>query len=862
MIRLMINGRGYEVAADPDTPLLWVLREDLRLTGTKYACGVGSCGACTVLVEGRPQRACVTPLRQVVDRPITTIEGIPADHAVKLAWLHARVPQCGYCQPGMIMQTIGLWEQQPRPTLPALVQGLRRHLCRCGTYPRLRQALEHLLAGDATRQALPPSPALPHTPRFGPGLGLVIHSVDNTLTLAAVAERRTLLEPPVWLWLTPDNILSVVVNKAEMGQGVHTALALVAAAALDHPWGLVQVETAPASPAYHDPRMRRQLTGGSTSIAHMHQVYALLGATARELLREAAGRQWGVPFQEVIVRDGRLSHPPSGRGAPCGDLALAAAALPVPTLAGESLSADLGAVQQGQLRPDLILKVNGMADFGLDQFASPMLYGVVARPPAYGAVIHTLDTARAAARPGVRGVVRWQENVGVAADTLIQAWQARDALEIRWSAGSRPDLDDEALLVIFQEHLTRPGTVVEEQGGVEAALDRSARRHTAEYLLPYLAHATLEPMNCLADVRPDFCEVWAPLQNQTAALAAVQELTGLPPEQILIHTTFLGGGFGRRLEVDYVVEAVRLSQAVGQPVKLVWTREEDFRYDFFRPMTATRIRAGLDAQGRLMAWDHTVAAPAILARLAPAALRRGYDPNTVDGLTPFPYACPHFRLAAIQVETPIPVGFWRSVGHSHNAFTVESAIDELAHLAGQDPLAFRLAHLPPDSRPARLLAIVAEQAGWGTPLPEGWGRGLAQHYSFGSYVAQVAEVSMDRTGDRLAVRRVVCAVDCGRVVHPDTVIAQMEGGIIFGLSAALAEQVRFAAGSVANRNFRDYRLLTLPEAPVIQVVLAPSGDLHGGVGEPGVPPAAPALANAVFAATGRRLRRLPLHAAL
>ncbi|MGQ9920870.1 MAG: xanthine dehydrogenase family protein molybdopterin-binding subunit [Desulfobacca sp.] len=456
--------------------------------------------------------------------------------------------------------------------------------------------------------------------------------------------------------------------------------------------------------------------------------------------------------------------------------------------------------------------------------------------------------------------MRWSQHLGIVAETLQQARQARDLLDITWSPGSWPDLNDESLTALFQQQLTQPGVLVEEHGNAEAALASGALVHSADYLLPFLAHATLEPMNCLADVRPDFCEVWAPLQNQTAALETVQEFTGLPADRIIIHTTFLGGGFGRRLEVDYVAEAVRLSQAAGQPVKLVWTREEDFRSDFFRPMTASRLRASLAASGRLTAWDHTIAAPSILARLYPAGLKKGYDPNTVDGILPFPYACPHFRLTAVRTDTPIPVGFWRSVGHSHNAFTVECFLDELAHMARQDPLAFRLAHLPPASRAARLLTLAAEKAGWGTPLPPGWGRGLAQHFSFGSYVAQVAEVTVDQDTGRIQVQRVVCALDCGQVVNPDTVVAQMEGGILFGLSAALHEEVHFVNGGVATKNFHDYRLLTLPETPAIEVYPAPNGAPPGGVGEPGVPPIAPAVANAVFAASGQRLRRLPLAA--
>ena len=503
------------------------------------------------------------------------------------------------------------------------------------------------------------------------------------------------------------------------------------------------------------------------------------------------------------------------------------------------------------------MKVNGTAAFGLDHFTTPMLYAVCSRAPAYGAEILAFDAGAVESLPGVRQVIRLDQTLAVCADSLEAAWQGRDLLQISWSSGSRPELSDAGLEDLFSAHLDQPGVIVRDTGEVTQTLEHCSRHHTAEYVLPYLAHATMEPMNCLADVRPESCEIWVPVQNQTKALETTQQLTGLPPEKILIHTTFLGGGFGRRLEVDYLAEAVRLSQASGQPVKLVWTREEDFRYDFFRPMTATRIRAGLDQQGRVQVWDHTIAAPSIYARSYPAALKKGFDPAAVEGARHLAYDIPHVRVSYVRVDTPIPVGFWRSVGHSHNAFTVESCIDELAHLAGQDPLGFRLAHLAPGSRAGRVLTVAAAKAGWGTSLAPGRALGIAQHYSFGSYVAHVAEVSADEKSGTINVHRVVCAVDCGAVINPDTVVAQMEGGILFGLSAALHEQVSFAQGGVKTRNFSDYPILTLRETPEIEVHLVPSGDPLGGVGEPGVPPIGPAVANAVFAATGRRLRRLP-----
>ncbi len=797
--------------------------------------------------------------KKAIGQEITTIEGIPAHHPVKQAWIRAQAPQCGYCQPGFIMQTIGLLQQNPEASLPDLLTGLNHNLCRCGTYPRIKQAVKDLVSGAAAPAAFPlESQFFQEEPRLGQGFGLVLVPANPGFSLAAVTQRHTALDPPVWFWLTQDNLVTLVLSKSEMGQGVYTSLPMLAAEELDLPWELLRVETAPAGAGYEDPVWGMQSTGGSTSISHLHDVFRQIGGTARDMLLTAAAQTWGVPKPECLTHQGFIQHPPSDRQAGYGEFCLQAAALPVPPEPRLKAAPEISYLGQSLLRPDLVLKVNGTAAFGLDHFTTPLLYAVCIRPPAYGAEILAADTHAAENLSGVRQVIRLDQTLAVCADSLERAWQGRDLLQISWSPGSQPELSDASLEKLFLDHLNQPGRIARQTGDVQHNLLACPRQLKAEYVLPYLAHATMEPMNCLADVRPESCEIWVSVQNQTKALKTAQELTGLPPEKILIHTTFLGGGFGRRLETDYLAEAIRLSQASGQPVKLVWSREEDFRYDFFRPMTATRIRASLDQQGRVQVWDHIIAAPAVFARTFPEAIRHGIDPAAVEGVRNLEYHIPHLRVAYVRVETPIPIGFWRSVGSSHNAFTVESCIDELAHLAGQDPLEFRLAHLPPGSRTARVLTVAADQAGWGSPLPPGRALGLAQHFSFGTYVAQVAEVSVDEKSGQIKVHRVVCAVDCGAVVNPDTVVAQMEGGILFGLSAALHEQVRFDKGGVKTRNFSDYPFLTIREAPTIEVHLVTSGDPLGGIGEPGVPPIAPAVANALFAATGRRLRRLPL----
>lgn len=858
MITLTINGREYTLGVDPDTPLLWVLREELRLTGTKYACGLGRCGSCTILLADSPVRSCLTPLRAAAGKEIITIEGVPSEHPVKQAWIREQVSQCGYCQPGFIMQTIGLLQQRGDASCEELVNGLKRNLCRCGTYPRIKRALQSLTNSPPAPFLALGAPQFSETPHLGEGFGLTVTPAPNGFTLAAVSRRHSVLEPPVWLWLTPDNLLTLVLSKSEMGQGVFTALAMAAAEELDLPWELLRLEAAPAGQGYEDPAWRVQLTGGSSSISHLYEVFRHLGAATREMLLAAAAQEWAVPVALLQARQGVIRHPNSQRQADYGHFWRQAAAQPVPAAPKLKEPADYRYLAKELPRIDAMLKVNGAASFGWDHCTTPMLYAALARPPAYGAQLLDLNSGPSESLPGVRRVVRLDHSAAILADTPEAAWKGRDLLRISWSSGSHPELDDARLEKFFLDHLDRPGVVARQSGEADQALKICAQSLEVEYFLPYLAHATLEPMNCLADVRPESCEIWAPLQNQSRALHTVRELTGLPPERILIHTTFIGGGFGRRLETDYVTEAVRLSQVAGQPVKLVWTREEDFRYDFFRPMTASRIRAGMNEQGRLQVWDHTIAAPSIAARTRPHVLKTGIDPDAVDGLRNLAYDIPHVRITYVRVDLPIPVGPWRSVGNSHNAFTLESGIDELAHLANQDPLEFRLAHLALAPRAGRVLAAAAEKAGWGKPLPPGRALGIAQHFCFGSYVAQVAEVSVAEETGEITVTRVVCAVDCGTVVNPDTVRAQMEGGILFGLGAALREQVRFAQGGVKTLNFADYPLLTIQETPEIEVQIIAQGDSPGGIGEPGVPPIAPAVANAVFAATGRRWRRLPL----
>jgi isoquinoline 1-oxidoreductase beta subunit len=509
-------------------------------------------------------------------------------------------------------------------------------------------------------------------------------------------------------------------------------------------------------------------------------------------------------------------------------------------------------------RLDLQEKIDGKATFGIDVFVPDMLYAAISRPPAYGAKIVSYENEAAKKVPGVQHVIVTDRGIAVCAKTIDGAWKGRMALNAEWDKGTHPDLNSETLEKNFLQHLNQPGLSAKKEGNIDDALGKAAKKLEATYLLPYLYHATLEPMNCTAHVRQDRCDLWVPTQFQSGVLMSAEKITGLKPEQIHIHTTYLGGGFGRRAELDVVEEALQISKATGKPIKLIWTREEDVKNDFYRPGNCCRIEAGLDQQGRIVAWSHKVVVPSIFARFFPQMVKDGIDPAAVEGISDMEYEIPNLNVEYVKIDTPIPVGFWRSVGHSHNAFTVESFIDELAYLAKRDPLEFRMSHLRKRPRAQQVLRVAAERAGWGKPLRKGHGRGIAYHYSFGSHVVHVAEVSVDKTEGKIKVHKVVSVVDCGPVVNLDTVKAQIEGATLFGLSAALMEKIQFSNGGVENESFYNYELIRMSDVPEIEVNVLRSREKLGGVGEPGVPPIAPAVANAVFNASGIRVRSLPM----
>lgn len=675
------------------------------------------------------------------------------------------------------------------------------------------------------------------------------------------AEARGVFSPSAWVKVTPDNYVTVVVNKSEMGQGTYTALPMILAGEMNADWKRVRIEPAPAGNRYKDPAWGMQLTGGSTSVRHMYRPLREAGAAARQMLVKAASERWSIPEGECEPQNGMVRNRKTGQALTYGELAESASRLPVPKKPALKREAGFKYIGKPLKRIDIPGKVNGRAVYGIDAAppAKDLLYVTVARPAAFGAKAVSFNEPAALKVPGVRKVVKIDRGIAVCADGMYSAWKGRDALAAKWGPGTEPDMDNASLEKSFIGHLDKKGLTAKSRGNVQAALGKAAKKVEAVYLLPYLSHANMEPQDCTAHVRKDGCDIWVPTQNQTATLALAEKITGLPASKINVHTTYLGTGLGRRSETDFVEEALQASKKTGRPVKVIYSREDDMRHDFFRPGNATRITGALDEKGHLAAWRHKIAVQSIFARAMPAMMKTGIDPAALDGVENTPYEIPNFLAEWVRVDNPVPVGFWRSVGNSHNAFTVESFMDEMAHAAGADPVEFRLALLKDEPRPRRLLELVADKAGWGKKTPKkGEALGIAHHFSFGTYVVQAAEISVDRKTGAIKVHRMVCAVDCGSDVNPEIIKMQMAGGAAMGLSAALREKVIFEKGGVKSSNFDNYSLLRMREAPQIEVFIVKSGKPLGGIGEPGVPPAAPAVANAVFKAAGVRIRRLPM----
>jgi isoquinoline 1-oxidoreductase beta subunit len=660
-----------------------------------------------------------------------------------------------------------------------------------------------------------------------------------------------------------DDTVTVLVNHSEMGQGPYTSVPMLVAEELDADWAKVRYEAAPVAAVYNHTVYGIQMTGGSTSTWTEWERVRKAGAAARAMLIAAAAAEWKVEPAACGTEPGHVVHAASGRRLAYGKLAEKAADLKPPENVKLKDPKDFRLVGRPTRRLDTPDKVTGKAVFGIDVQLPGMLVALVARPPVFGGKVKSYSADRARAVPGVRRVVQIPRGVAVVADGFWPAKKGREALEVVWEEGPLATLDSRAQGEQYAELVKKPGVAARKDGNAAAALKKAAKTVEAVYDLPYLAHAPMEPINCVADVRADRCEVWVGTQFQTGDRDAAAEESGLKPEQVTLHTTLLGGGFGRRAVPDshFVREAVQLSKAVRAPVKVIWTREDDTRGGYYRPRAYHTVRAGLDAAGAPVAWEQHIAVQSFLVDTPFAALiKDGLDETAVEGAKEIPYAIPHLRVDWHPAPGGVPTLWWRSVGHSHTAFVIETLMDELAHLAGKDPVEFRRGLLGRQPRVKRVLEFVADKAGWGRPPPAGRGRGIAVHESFGSYVAHVAEVSVSDAG-QVRVHRVVAAIDCGPVVNPDTIRAQLEGGTAFGLTAALYGEITFEKGRVKQRNFHDYPLLRINEMPAVEAHVVPSDDRMGGVGEPGVPSVAPALANAIFAATGKRLRRLPIRAA-
>ncbi len=677
---------------------------------------------------------------------------------------------------------------------------------------------------------------------------------------AADAQAKVVYPPNAFIRIAPDDSITIVVNKSEMGQGVYTSLPMLIAEELEADWNRISVVSAPVAAVYNHTGMPMQLTGGSTSIASSWEQLRRVGASGRVMLIRAAAQQWSVPESECHAENSRVIHAKSGKTASYGALADAAAKLPLPDQVALKSPKDFKIIGKPMKRLDTPAKINGTAQFGLDVYLPGVLTVLIARSPVFGGKVKRFDATEARKVAGVQGVYQVPTGIAVAASGFWPAKTARDLLEIDWDEGPGAALSTTVMFAEYLELAKQPGLVARKDGDPVKGLKEAHKSVTAEYEVPYLAHAAMEPLNVVVDLKPDHCSIWTGTQAQTMDRNMAAKTAGLKPEQVEIQTTFLGGGFGRRANPrsDFVIEAVQVAMAVGKPVKVVWTREDDTQGGNYRPMWADRIDAGIAKNGKPVAWNHTIVGQSIVADTPFEGFmtHNGIDATSVEGAADLPYMIPNLQVDLHSPKNEVPVQWWRSVGHSHTAFVVETMMDELAHLAKKDPVAYRLGILPEKSRYRGVLQLAADKAGWGRKkLPAGHAYGVAVHQSFNSYVAEIAEVSLENS--KIRVHRVVAAVDCGQVINPDGVHQQIESAIVYGLSAALHGAITLEKGRVMQSNFNDYSPLRFSEMPLVEVHFVASSEAPTGIGEPGLPPIAPAVANAVFKLTGKRMRRMP-----
>ena len=677
---------------------------------------------------------------------------------------------------------------------------------------------------------------------------------------AELAAQAASFEPNVWLRIGTDNSVRIMLSMVEMGQGVMTAMPMLVAEELDVDWNSITTEWAPADRRYGNPNFGgSQTTAGSNSTRGMWRLLRDAGASARAMLVTAAAQTWNVAESTLTTEKGEVVHGASGRRVKYGALVDRAAKLPVPSKVPLKDPKAFRLLGQPLPRLDVPAKVNGSAEFGVDVKRPGMLVARVVRSPVFGGTVARFDAAKAKAVPGVKHVVQISTGVAVVADGYWAASKGAQALDVTWNEGALATLDSAAIRRRYAELAERPGAVARNDGNADAALS-SAGGGVIERVFeaPFLAHAPMEPMNCTAHVQADRCDVWVSTQSQTATQQAAIGVTGLPESKVFVHTAYLGGGFGRRGEGDFVIDAVETSKAVGAPVKVIWSREDDTKHDYYRPVTYVRMWGAVDAAGAPVAWKQRLVQQSLLKRLNPNALAgsKGVDAISLEGAANLPYAIPNLRVEYTETDPGIPFGFWRSVGSSVNGFVTEAFIDEMATAAGEDPYQFRRSLLASHPRHRAALDLVAEKAAWTTALPAGRFRGIALHECFGSILGLVAEISVAKNAVR--VHKVTCAVDCGWIVNPDTIKAQMEGGIIYGLSAALKGEITIDKGRVVQSHFGDYQVMRMPESPEVEVFIVPSTEDPGGIGEPSTAVIAGALVNAVFAATGKRVYRLPI----
>ena len=668
--------------------------------------------------------------------------------------------------------------------------------------------------------------------------------------------------PNAFIRIGGDGQIVLTMPYVEMGQGTYTSIPMLIAEELEVELKQVQVEHAPPNEKlYGNPLLAGvQATGNSNAIRAAWQPLRQAGAIARTMLVSAAAKRWNVDPASCRAQSGEVLHAPTGRSLKYGELAADAARMPVPESVVLKRPGEFKLIGTPAKRLDTPAKVNGTAVYGIDVRPPGVKIATLAQSPVFGGRVKSVDDTAAKAVKGVRQIVRLDDAVAVVADHMGAAKKGLAALVIQWDDGPHAKLNTDQIVGELEKATLNSGPVAQNIGDTDKAMASAVTKVEATYQVPFLAHATMEPMNCTVHVRNDGCEIWVGSQALARVQAAAAKTAGLPLDKVVVHNHLIGGGFGRRLEVDGVIRAVEIARHVDGPVKVVWTREEDIQHDMYRPCFFDRISAGLDEKGKPVAWNHRFAGSSIIARWLPPGFNNGLDPDTTEGAIDLTYALPNMHVEYLRVEPPgIPTAFWRSVGPSHNVFVVESFMDELAAAAKQDPVAYRRALLDNAPRAKAVLALAAEKAGWGQRLPERVGRGVSVQFVFATYLAQVAEVEVSKDG-AVRVRRVVCAVDCGTVVNPDTVRAQIQSAIIFGITAALHGEITLKDGRVEQTNFDSYPILRMNEAPVIDVHIVQSFEPPGGMGEAGTSAIVPAVTNAIFAATGKRLRKLPVDA--